>query len=301
MKEKKILIATSSFAINDEGPINKLKKCGYELIINPYKRKLSQKELNNFIKDKSLFGVIAGLETYDENILKNSSIKIISRLGSGISNIDLKVAKKLKIKVLSTPDAPTEAVAELTVGMMITLLRNIVNSNNDLKKEKWNRSFGGLLKNKKILIIGYGKIGKKVHHYLKNFNTEIFIYDPFKNLKSKSISKNLNSLLSKVDIITCHASGNKEILGEQQFKKIKKGAILLNSSRGSIVSENQIINAIQNETLSFAWIDVFNSEPYRGKMTKFKNIILTPHISSYTVETRIKMENDAVANLINNL
>ena len=301
MKKKKILIATSSFAINDKNPINRLKKCGFELIINPYKRKLSQKELKNFVKDKSLFGVIAGLETYDENILKNSSIKIISRLGSGISNIDLKVAKKLKIKVLSTPDAPTEAVAELTVGMMIALLRNIVNSNNDLKKEKWNRSFGGLLKNKKILIIGYGKIGKKVHHHLKNFNADIFIYDPFKNLKSISISKNLNSLLSKVDIISCHASGNQEILGEQQFKKIKKGTILLNSSRGSIVSEKQIINAIQNKTLSFAWIDVFNSEPYRGKMTKLKNIILTPHISSYTVETRIKMENDAVMNLINNL
>ena len=118
----------------------------------------------------------------------------------------------------------------------------------------------------------------------------------FKN----TASKNLDSLISKVDIISCHASGNKEILGEQQFKRIKKGTILLNSSRGSIVSENEIISAIQNKTLSFAWVDVFNSEPYKGKMTKFKNIILTPHISSYTVETRIKMENDAVTNLINN-
>ena len=131
-------------------------------------------------------------------ILEISNLKVISRLGSGLTNIDLNNAKKLNVKVFNTPTAPVNGVAELTIGMIIILLRNVITSNNQLKKGEWNKIFGNLLNDKKVLIIGYGNIGKKVKILLESFNAEVLIYDPFV-LKNDC---NLSEYLKISDIIT---------------------------------------------------------------------------------------------------
>lgn len=293
---KTILIASSTFGENDKKPIKDLKKIGYKLLFNPYRRKINTSELKNIFLKNKIVGVIAGLEEYNFDILNNSHLKVISRLGSGLSNIDLQTAKKRKIKVMSTSDSPSDAVAELTVGMAINLSRKIKFMDENLRNNKWIRQYGNLIKNKNVLIIGYGKIGKKVSRIMKILGANINIYDPYienKNLKSISLHKGLE----KSDIISIHASNTVQILGPEEIKHIKKGAILLNSSRGETICENTIYKSLKNKKIESAWFDVFSQEPYKGKLTKLNNVILTPHISSYTTETRIKMENEAVYNL----
>ena len=293
---KTILIASSTFGENNKKPIKDLKKIGYKLLFNPYKRKITSSELKQIFLKNEIVGVIAGLEEYNYEILSNSCLKVISRLGSGLSNVDLKTAKKRKIKVTSTSDLPSGAVAELTVGMAINLSRKIKYMDENLKNNNWIRHYGNLIKNKNILIIGYGKIGKKVAKFFKLLGAKIDIYDPYlknKNLKTISLSKGLR----RSDIITIHASNAKRILGPKEIKQIKKGAILLNSSRGETICEDSIYKSLKNGKIESAWFDVFLQEPYKGKLSKLNNVILTPHISSYTVETRIQMETEAVYNL----
>lgn len=301
MSEKFILVAPSTFAKNSSEPLDRLKELDINLIMNSFRRKISDIELNEIFNNNSICGSLAGLETYDKKILNHPDLKIISRLGSGVDNIDNALAKKLGIKVFNTPDAPTDAVAEITIGMMLSLLRKTFYASENFKNKKWHREFGNLLQKKTVLIIGYGKIGKKIHKLLNAFDANCIIYDPFLETKNVHFFKDICDALKLADIVTCHASGNKEILGQNEFQFIKKNAIILNCARGVNVSEKCLISALNNNLVSSAWIDVFNEEPYNGELLSCNKAILTPHISSYTVETRIKMENEAVTNLINNL
>ena len=293
---KSIFIATSTFGENDKKPITELEKLGYKILFNPHKRKLKNSELKDILNNNEVIAVIAGLEEYNREILAKSKIKIISRLGSGLSNIDIETARKNNIKISNTADSPSEAVAELTVGMAIILSRRIHTMNHAMKESQWKREYGNLIRDKNMFIIGYGKIGKKVSRMMKYLGANIIIYDPFlKNKKIKTI--NFIKGLKKADIISIHSSSLNQILGEKEFSILKKGVILLNSSRGNVICEDTAYEFLKNKTVSGAWFDVFKEEPYKGKLANLSNVILTPHISSYTKETRIEMEYEAVENL----
>ena len=301
MSKLNLLLATSTFNKHKDKKLETIINKKFKAIYNPFKRKLSDKELLNLLNKNKINYVVAGLENYNKEIIKNSNLKIISRLGSGTSNIDTKFAKSQKIKVFSTPDGPIEAVSELTLGMIISMLREIFNLNNKMHKNIWERENGNLLFKKNVLIIGYGRIGKNLKKLLKPFNTNVIIYD-----KIKKYHKNLNFLplkkaLQLADIITIHTNTEQEILGKAEFKLLKKGVIICNSSRGSVINEKEIITYIEKKIIRKIWLDVFNHEPYFGKMSKYKNIIMTPHIGSFTQETRKKMELKAIQNIIHNI
>ena len=300
--KKKILIGPSSFGEVDPSPIKKLEKKGFEVIINPYGRKIKKKELIKLL-DNSVIGLIAGLETLDDEVISKSSLKTISRVGSGISNIDLSSLKKNKIKLFSVPEGPVDSVAELTIANIINLFRNIISSDLAMKNKLWKRTIGNELKNKKILIIGCGRIGKRVYEILRFFGAEVKVVDPYisKSNKKKYNAISLSEGLKYADLITIHSSDEKCILGYSEFKIVKKGAYICNVSRGELISEKDLIKSIKNKTIAGAWLDTFSKEPYSGELTKLKEVILTPHIGSYTVECRKKMESIAVNNLVNSI
>jgi D-3-phosphoglycerate dehydrogenase / 2-oxoglutarate reductase len=295
---RKILISTTSFAEYDRSPLELLKKGGYRIVVNPYGRKIKPEELISLAKDA--VGLIAGTESINERvILKLPKLKVISRCGAGLGNVDMEAAKRFNIKVVNTPDAPTVAVAELTVALILNLLRKINIMDLAIRSGEWHKLTGNLLSNKKIGIIGFGRIGKKVAELLKPFGCQIAYVDPniktivrgFKNLPKRE-------LLRWADIITIHASSTDRILGEKEFKILKKGAWLINVSRGETVSEAALFKALKLNKIAGAAIDVFEKEPYRGMLKKLDNVILTPHIGSYAKEARIGMELEAVKNLI---
>ena len=299
----KIVINTSSFAAADRRPLEKLEQERIQYSLNPYRRQLKEEEIIELSQEA--IGMIAGTEPLNKNVLTRlKNLKVISRCGVGQENVDLKTAEALGIKVFTTPDSPTDAVAELTVGLILNILRRITHMNQNLKQGFWNKEMGNLLKNKKIGIVGFGRIGQKVAGLLQGFNTEIRYYDPrpiFHSMNCQAMG--FEALLQWADVVSLHLSTSSisSIINEKEIRMMKKGSWLVNVARGEVVHEIALYNALFNGHLAGAALDVFSKEPYKGALQNLDNIILTPHIGSYAVEARIAMEVEAVENLIEGL
>jgi len=298
----KILIGPSSFADSDKTPRDKLVEAGYEVIDNPYRRKLTRKELLDLL-DNKVVGLIAGLETIDREVLEKSKLQVVSRVGAGISNVDLAAACAMGVKVFNTPDAPTSAVAELTIGALLSLLRMIPQMDQALHDGKWQKKIGLQLQGKTVAIIGFGRIGRKVAALLFPFGVKILVVDPYIN-ESDCVGcrkVTLEAALLEADVVTIHSSGHDRLIGDEEFTYMKKGVYLLNVARGGVVSEKALIEALENKTVAGAWLDTFEEEPYNGILCHYPNVILTPHVGSYTAECRLQMETEAVDSLLNYL
>ena len=301
MTKKKILIGPSSFAEHDNAPRKILNSAGFQVIENPFKRKLTKNELLRLLS-KDVLGLIAGLEPLDREVLKESNLNVISRVGAGLSNIDLDAAKEFKIDVCYTPDGPTRAVAELTIGSMLSLIRMVPLMDNALHNSMWNKKIGLQLQYKTVAIIGFGRIGKCVAELLKPFNAKIIIVDPFINKEEvKYPVLSLQDAIIQADIITIHSSGNECLIGEEEFSMMKKGSYILNPARGGLLSETALIKALDEGKVAGAWLDSFEVEPYNGPLKEYEQVILTPHVGSYTLECRKQMETEAVKNLVDAL
>lgn len=296
----KILIGPSTFAKLDPSPITVLEKAGFEVMNNPFGRKLVTRELLELLP--GVKGIIAGLENLDKNVLTASELEVISRCGSGMSNVDLEAAKELGIDVFSTPNGPTSAVAELTLGALLSLLRMLPVMDRDLHAGKWNKVIGMQLEGKSVAIIGFGRIGRRFAELLQPFNVRILVVDP--DMRGKSLEFPLVSLekaLPQADIFSLHASGEKLIFGPNEFKILKPGSFLLNAARGGQIDEVSLVEALKEGKVRGAWIDSFHQEPYFGPLAEFSQVILTPHVGSYSVECRRAMEMESVQNLIKGL
>lgn len=293
----KILIGPSSFGEKDSGPFTKLLEHGFEVINNPYRRKLTYSELKQLLV--GAVGLIAGLETINRDIMQESSLKVISRCGVDISNIDLEAAKELGIIIKNTPDAPTIAVAEMTLGALIGLMRMLPAMNQNLHDKKWDKRIGVQLCGKKVLIIGFGRIGRYVARLLRPFNVELLAVDPALKGEIEQVPiVSLQEALPQADIITLHVSGIAKVLGKREISLMKEGVFILNSARGGVIDEESLLHAIKNGKVAGAWIDTFTEEPYSGTLTDCPQVILTPHVGSYTMECRKRMEMETVDNLI---
>tara|TARA_B100000315_G_scaffold241608_1_gene262639 strand:- start:155 stop:1069 length:915 start_codon:yes stop_codon:yes gene_type:complete len=299
----KIAITTSSFASVDSSPLKLLEAKGLEIVQNSYGRKLTEEEAIDHLK--GVDGLLAGLEPLNGNVFRQCpQLKAIARVGIGMDNVDVEAAEKAKIKVSNTPDGPTDAVAEMTLAAALAVCRNIIPANSSLHHKQWQKSIGLGLKNTNVLFIGYGRIGRKTAELFRALCVRIYVSDPA--LKQSDLmfgEKNieLNDGLKSADIVSLHAGGNKPILTASEFEQMKDGVIILNSARGSLIDENSLIKALDSGKVASAWMDVYPKEPYAGKLTEYGQVLLTPHISTYTVQCRRDMEMEAVKNLLRDL
>ena len=295
---KKILIGPSTFAELDPRPRIALEKAGFEVVDNPFGRKLVESELMHLLAGVS--GIIAGLELLNKEILRASELRVISRCGSGMSNVDLDAAKELGISVFSTPNGPTSAVAEVTLGALLSLVRMIPLMNRDLHEGKWAKRIGTQVEGKTVVIVGYGRIGRRFAELLAPFRARVLVVDPAVEQNEIEFSiLPLEQALAQCEIISLHASGEKTIIGGRELNLVKPGTFLLNAARGNLVDEDALVEALEKGRIQGAWIDTFREEPYSGPLTKFEQVILTPHIGSYSIECRRSMEMESVQNLIN--
>ncbi|MHC1692654.1 MAG: phosphoglycerate dehydrogenase [Sphaerochaetaceae bacterium] len=294
--KRKILITTSSFSQVDD-------LADYELIMNSYHKRLTEDEVLDLIERHQPDGIIAGVEPLTERVLSHAQkLKIISRCGVGLDNIDFDSAKKYKIVIKNTPNAPTQAVAEMTVALMLSWLRNIPSGDRALKKNEWQKKTGCLLGGKTIGIIGCGRIGTRVASLIKPFGVVLLGYDPYCQKHDIWEMVELNQLLKKSDIISIHVpltDITRNLIDAEALSLMKETALLVNTARGPIVDEEALYNALIQKKIGGAALDVFNEEPYTGFFSGLgDNVILSPHQSSNAIESRIQMENEAVANLI---
>jgi len=303
-KKNKILVSPTSFGKCGSQPLKLLEKNNYEVILNPFGRKMTPDETIKLGKD--CVGIIAGVEPLDAAVLESlPHLRCISRCGSGVDNVDLKKAEELNIRVKNTPYGPTRAVAELTIGLIFDVLRQISLRDRSIRNGKWNKEMGFLLKGKTVGILGLGRIGCTVAEVFLKLDAKVIgsdINPDEKWLKKTKIqSLPFNELIKESDILCIHVScppGNKYLIGKKELASMKKGSYILNLSRGGIVDEKALYNALKNKHLAGAAVDVFEQEPYSGPLKKLDEVVLTPHIGSYAKESRLEMEVESVKNLL---
>ena len=303
----KVLISSRSFGKINSGAIELLKNQGLEPIINPYGKKLSEQEILDLLDDS--VGIIAGTEKITEKVISyNNQLKVISRYGIGLDNIDIKAANEKNVIVFNTPETPKIAVAELTLTLILSLLKKVVNADKNIKKGEWKPEIGNLLSGKTVGVIGLGRVGKQLVKFLSPYNVKILAYEIKPD--DEFVSKNninllsLEELISNSDIVTIHCpltENTKHMISEKELKNMKENAILINTARGGLVDEIALYNILKEKIIAGAAIDAFEDEPNTGKLKELDNVILTPHLGTYTVETRKQMEIEAAENLIKGL
>lgn len=298
----KIFISTTTFAEHSKEPLSILKRNKCDFILNPLNRKLSEREIGKFLSDGAYAGLIAGTEPITKEVLAGAkSLKAISRVGVGMDNINLVEAKKLNIKVYNTPDVLVDSVAELTIGLILNSLRKISLMDRNIRNKAWNKETGLLFKDKTLGIIGFGRIGKRVASFAKVFRANTIFYD-VKTIRSGIARQvSLDKLVKNADIVSIHSSAKGTIISRNEVGNMKKGVIIINTSRGTAIDEDVLYDGLKAGKIAFAALDVFSNEPYSGKLIELKNCVLTPHIGSYAKEPRICMEIEAVNNLIKGL
>jgi D-3-phosphoglycerate dehydrogenase len=254
-------------------------------------------ELPNLVKDAEVIVVRSRTKITKEIIEAAPNLKAVARAGVGLDNIDTEFAKSKGIEIINTPEAPSEAVAELTIGLIFALLRKIPQADHSMKAKRWEKKLfkGKELAGKNLGIIGFGRIGHLVGQYAKALGMNIIVCDPhgkedprLKELEGKAC--NLEELLEQSDIITLHIPHTPEtegMLGENEFSRIKRGAFIVNTARAPVIDEKALINSLKNQTLAGAALDVYWTEPPEGsEILELDNVILTPHVGGSTHESQ---------------
>jgi D-3-phosphoglycerate dehydrogenase / 2-oxoglutarate reductase len=301
----KVLITTVPFGDINHLPLDLLENAGIDYRINPFNKKITEDQLVDIISDFDV--IIAGTEPITEKVLNRATnLKLISRVGIGLDSVDLLAAQKRGIKVSYTPDAPSPAVAELTLGLMITLLRSVHVSNSQMHQGQWHRFFGKRLEEVTVGIIGVGRIGTGVLKRLKGFGTsKILVNDIVPNsdldseIKLEWTSK--EKIYKEADIISLHiplTHLTKNLIRKEHLFSMKPDAIILNTSRGGIINEQDLYEVMQSGHLSGAAIDVFEKEPYVGQLKEIERCLLTAHMGSMSVDCRTRMEIDSTKEAI---
>ena len=302
---EKIFVALSTFAEYGKEPLRLLEQSGIDYSLNELGRRLVREEIVNFGKDAT--GIIAGVETYDAPVLELlPELKCISRCGVGIDNIDLGFAKEKGIAIRNTPDVVIRPVVELTIAMIFDLMRKLSLHTGRFWRKEWKKSAGNLLAGKTVGILGLGRIGRSVSETLLKLDVEVIGTDIHpdvhwaENFGVRIVP--LDELLGTSDILSLHLSvvpENPFILGSEEIASMKKGAWLVNVSRGNLVDDIALFEALKSGKLEGAAMDVFPEEPYSGPLCNLDNVVMTPHVATLTKESRVQMELEATENLLN--
>ena len=258
---------------------------------------LSPSELQEVIKNYDGLVVRSATKATKEIIEAGDKLKIIGRAGAGVDNIDLVAAKKKNIVVMNTPGGNTNATAEHTISLLLSLYKSIPKANNSTHKGLWEKKkFKGLeLKGKKIGLIGFGNVAERVAEIANGFAMEVFVFSKsFESRKNNFLdikSLTLEEMLSICDVISFHCKTPKDgnpIINISELKKMKKNAVIINTARGNLVNEIDLKTALNESIIKGAALDVYSEEPAKNNVLfGVKNLILTPHIAASTEEAQL--------------
>jgi glyoxylate reductase len=286
----------------------------YHLHVHTGKIPMPKKEIVSRIKD--VVGLVCfPYDTIDKKILDNAKkLRVISTYSVGYDHIDLEETRKRQIRVGYTPNVLTNATADLTIGLMLDLMRRITEGDRIIRADRWKVIFGAHdyvgvdLEGKTLGLFGMGRIGQAVTKRAKPFGMNLIYHSRTrlpkkleKKLEIKYVS--FSQLIKNSDVLSIHVPYGKkthQIIDMKIFRAMKHNAFLINTARGKIINEKDLVWALKSKLIAGAALDVFESEPV-GKQhafTKMQNVVIAPHIGSSSVETRKKMAQITVQNLI---
>ena len=264
---------------------------GFELACNDTGRKLDRDEQKALIADA--FAVIAGTESYDDDMLAAApKLKLVVRFGVGTDNFDLEAMKRrgIAVGVISN----NNSVAEFAVALILGIMKNLRLFDDAVRQGKWSRFTMRELKSKTVGILGFGRIGRRLAQLLQGFDVELVAYDPYMNeaeaqcLNVKSVS--LDELLAISDVVSLHIPATPQthhLINRETIAKMKDGAYLVNTSRGVLIDESALKEALESGKLVGAALDVYEREPITKDLplNSVDNILLAPHVAALSVET----------------
>jgi len=300
----KVIVSAVSFSKNIE-LVSALLNHFPDAVINSEGKRYLNDDLVAYYKDAN--AIITGLEKIDDELLsKLPSLKLIVKYGVGLDNIDLLACEKRGVKIGWTGGVNKNSVAEMALGFMLMLSRNLFTTANQLKSGTWNKSGGFSLSSRTVGIIGIGHIGKELVQMLKPFNCRILINDII-DLSGYSNSNKVESvtkeyLFQNADLISVHTplnSSTKDMINKEIILQMKKSVFLINTARGGIINEDDLKWALENNEIAGAGLDVFNVEPPGdSELMKFPNLIATPHTAGNSYEAVIAMGMAAINHLV---
>ncbi|MDR0494456.1 MAG: phosphoglycerate dehydrogenase [Treponema sp.] len=305
----RILVTPASFSPVTGAPaMDQLRAFADELVFNPHQRPLTQDELIPLLEGCE--GCIAGLDPFDRRVIESAkTLKVISRYGAGIDNVDAAAAKENNITVCNTPGVNAEAVADLSFGLMLCLARKLPHMDRSTREGGWDRSIGVELYKKTIGILGFGAVGKAVARRAAGFSMRILANDPLLNAENAPqhgvIAADFDKLLRESDILSLHLPLNREtrnIISAGVMRSMKKGAFLINTARGGLLDEAAAFDLLKSGHLGGLGLDVYETEPLKNSpLFALDNVIFTPHTAARTAEATAAMAALSVQNLINAL
>jgi len=303
----KILVTPRSFASTSKEPLKILQQQNYQLNLNETGQKYPEAKMKELIIDVD--GIIVGTDPLTSEVLQKARrLKIISKYGVGVDNIDLEYARQNNITVTNTPDANSRSVAELTICYLFALSRRIVEADKKTKNYYQGKIIGNTLNNKVLGILGLGKIGRQVALMAQGLNLQILACDIERDYDFASKHDiefvEFTELLKRSDYISCNVplnSATRNMISKEEIDKIKDSAFLINTARSEIINEDHLIAAIKNGKLAGAALDVQTQEVIDkiNQESEIKDkIILTPHMGAHTEEAIEKMGVLAARNLV---
>jgi D-3-phosphoglycerate dehydrogenase len=219
-----------------------------------------------------------------------------------LDSVDLDAAADLNITVCRTPDAPARAVAELTLALILSVIRNVAAADRSIRDGAWQPRMGSLLAQKTVGLVGGGRVGERVARLVQAFGARVLVHDPaLEGSTCEYELVDLPSLLGRSDIVSLHLPYSDEthhMIGDAQLAAMREGSILINTSRGGLIDEDALVHVMVSGKLGGVGLDVFEHEPYEGPLTGLDTAVLTAHMGSYARETRLAMEQEALDNLL---
>ncbi|MDO8686035.1 MAG: phosphoglycerate dehydrogenase [Clostridiales bacterium] len=304
----KVIITVPDVGQKFEKEIKLMSESGFDVVWKP----LNNTSDANVVKEnvKGYDFVIAGGEIWDKEVINSvkKDMSMIVRFGVGYDMVDISAATAAGIAVSNTPGMNSGAVAEHTIALMLSLARRVCKYDREIRRGIWKTELSDGLFGKVIGLVGFGAIATEVVKLVSGFSVNIVVYDIVKNeeaVKSLNVKyMELDDLLLNSDFVSIHLPLNnntKGMVDKNFFEKMKPGAFLINTSRGLIVNENALINALRKGLIAGAGLDVFEKEPLSSdnQLCEFENVILTPHAASTNHEGYNGMMKGAVQNIFN--
>jgi D-3-phosphoglycerate dehydrogenase len=302
---KKILVTPRSLTKDGDPALDLLTREGFEIVFSTPGNMPQEDELIRLLP--GCFGYLAGVEPITAAVLESAAdLKVISRNGTGINTIDLQAAQRLNIKIMRAEGANARGVAELTVGVILGLIRSIPFSDARIKRERWERRKGLELQGRTLGLIGCGKIGQLVSQLALAFGMDVLAYDalpdqrfaPRPNFRFAA----LEEVLADSDIISFHCpqqADGRAILNRKRLGRLKPGVFVVNTARASLIDETAMLEALHEGQVAGLALDVYDREPPAASpLLSDDRVITTPHIGGYTVESVSRATLAAVENLL---
>lgn len=304
-KKFRVLIGSRSWGRATHEPLANLQAAGCEVIPNTLGRSYREDELRALLPNVDAF--ITGVDQVTAHALETTDrLRVISKHGVGLDNIDILAAKARGIIVTATLNAIHDSVADLTLALLLALARQIPVADNSLHAGKWEKFVGVELRGQVLGIVGLGRIGREVALRARAFGMQVLAYDVYQDNAFASEHAirfvELDELLARADFLSLHAAltrGAEALIGAPELARMKPSAFLINTARGGLIDEASLTDALRERKLAGAALDVFASEPPTNHpLLALDNVILTPHIAGQTRQGLARMDEMAAENVL---